>query len=147
MSITKLQDLNDKEITLTVAECGEFHELGEFHEGIESVDEAISIFKKIPPARMNGIPSIGINIHTKNTESYEDVEIDIVTGKVIDLEMLEYVPDITNEEKAVQLIAELMEKLPEFKVRGSLALWKNCQLDTAVDNSLTCPSLENGGVC
>lgn len=29
-------------VTLTVAECGEFHNLGEYHEGIASVDEALA---------------------------------------------------------------------------------------------------------
>ncbi len=84
----------EKTVTLTVAECGEFHSLGEFHENIASVEEAIAVWKSIPPERMNGIPSIGINIHTEGTERYEDVEIDILSGKGIDLEVLDYVPDI-----------------------------------------------------
>lgn len=33
----------EKIVTLTVAECGEFHDFGEFHENIDSVDEAISL--------------------------------------------------------------------------------------------------------
>ena len=51
------------EITLTVAECGAFHNMGEFYENISTVDEAIALFEKIPPERMNGIPAIGINLH------------------------------------------------------------------------------------
>ena len=70
-------------VTLTVAECGEFHNLGEYHEGIADVPEAIAIFNQILPERMNGIPSIGINIHTEGTESYEDTQMDIVSGGVI----------------------------------------------------------------
>ncbi len=62
-------------VTLTVAECGEFHNFGEYHEGIADVPEAIAIFNRIPPERMNGIPSIGINIHTEGTESYEDTQM------------------------------------------------------------------------
>ncbi len=53
----------EPEVTLTVAECGEFHNLGEFYENIPTVDEAIAIWKQIPPERMNGIPAIGISIH------------------------------------------------------------------------------------
>ncbi|RKI53497.1 nucleotidyltransferase, partial [bacterium D16-51] len=75
-------------VTLTVAECGEFHNFGEYHEGIADVPEAIAIFNQIPPERMNGIPSIGINIHTEGTESYEDTQMDIVSGRVADLEIL-----------------------------------------------------------
>ena len=62
-------------VTLTVAECGEFHNFGEYHENIAGVEEAIAIFNRIPPERMNGIPSIGINIHTEGTESYEDTQM------------------------------------------------------------------------
>lgn len=42
-----------------MAECGELPSLGEYHEGIGSVEEAIAIFKEISLERMNGIPNIG----------------------------------------------------------------------------------------
>ena len=105
-------------VTLTVAECGEFHNFGEYHENIAGVEEAIAIFNRIPPNRMNGIPSIGINIHTEGTESYEDTQMDIVSGGVADLEFLDYVPDITDNPKAIEVIVELLGKLPEVKIDG-----------------------------
>ena len=120
-------------ITLTVAECGEFHNLGEYHEDIASVEEAIEIFNQIPPERMNGIPSIGINIHTEGTESYEDTQMDIVSGRVADLEILDYVPDITDNPKAVEVIAELIDKLPDIEVRGSLEKWQAAFLAVEID--------------
>lgn len=123
----------EKTVTLTVAECGEFHSLGEFHENIASVEEAIAVWKSIPPERMNGIPSIGINIHTEGTERYEDVEMDILSGKVIDLEVLDYVPDITDDPKAIEVIAELIDKLPDIKVRGSLEKWQAAILASQID--------------
>ncbi len=113
----------DTRITLTVAECGEFHNLGEYHENIESVEEALAVFNSIPPERMNGIPSIGINIHKEGTESFEDAQMDIVSGKTVDLEMLEYYPEITGNQKALAVISELVEKFPEAEVRGSLEQW------------------------
>ena len=119
-----VEDIPEKTVTLTVAECGEFHSLGEFHENIAGVEEAIDVWKSIPPERMNGIPSIGINIHTEGTERYEDVEMDILSGKVIDLEVLDYVPDITDDPKAIEVIAELIDKLPDIEVRGSLEKWQ-----------------------
>ena len=123
----------EKTVTLTVAECGEFHSLGEFHENIASVEEAIAVWKSIPPERMNGIPSIGINIHTEGTEHYEDVEMDILSGKVIDLEVLDYVPDITDDPKAIEVIAELIDKLPDIEVRGSLEKWQAVILASEID--------------
>ena len=123
----------EKTVTLTVAECGEFHSLGELHENIASVEEAIAVWKSIPPERMNGIPSIGINIHTEGTERYEDVEMDILSGKVIDLEVLDYVPDITDDPKAIEVIAELIDKLPDIEVRGSLEKWQAAILASQID--------------
>ncbi len=123
----------EKTVTLMVAECGEFHSLGEFHENIASVEEAIAVWKSIPPERMNGIPSIGINIHTEGTEHYEDVEMDILSGKVIDLEVLDYVPDITDDPKAIEVIAELIDKLPDIEVRGSLEKWQAAILASQID--------------
>ena len=120
-------------ITLTVAECGEFHNLGEYHEDIASVEEAIEIFNQIPPERMNGIRSIGINIHTEGTESYEDTQMDIVSGRTADLEILDYVPDITDNPKAVAVIAELIDKMPDIEVRGSLEKWQAAFLAAEID--------------
>ena len=131
----KEQETEEKKtvVTLTVAECGEFHNMGEYHEGIASVDEALAIFHQIPPERMNGIPSIGINVHTEGTESYQDTTIDIVSGKVADLEVLDYVPDITDDPKAIEMITELIDKLPDIEVRGSLEKWQASILATQVD--------------
>lgn len=125
--------IQEKTVTLTVAECGEFHSLGELHENIASVEEAIAMWKSIPPERMNGIPSIGINIHTEGTERYKDVEMDILSGKVIDLEVLDYVPDITDDPKAIEVIAELIDKLPDIEVRGSLEKCQAAILASQID--------------
>ena len=111
----------EQEVTLTVAECGEFHNLGEFYENIPTVEEAVAIWKQIPPERMNGIPAIGINIHTPGTEAFEDVGIDILSGKRFDLAVLEYIPDIKNSPGAMEVIAELMAKLPEIEIDGDMS--------------------------
>ena len=114
------QEQAETEVTLTVAECGEFHNLGEFYENIPTVEEAVAIWKQIPPERMNGIPAIGINIHTPGTEAFEDVEIDILTGKRIDLDILEYIPDIKGNPQAMEMITELVAKLPEMEIDGNM---------------------------
>lgn len=117
-SAEQAQEGKQTVVTLTVAECGEFHNFGEYHENIAGVEEAIAIFNQIPPERMNGIPSIGINIHTEGTESYEDTQMDIVSGGVADLEFLDYVPDIAGNPQAMEVIVELLGKLPEVKIDG-----------------------------
>lgn len=109
------------EVTLMVSECGEFHNLGEFYENIPTVEEAIAIWKQIPPERMHGIPAIGINVHRLGEESYMDDEVDLLSGNRIDLEILEHIPSITCEPKAMEVIAELVAKLPEMEIDGVMS--------------------------
>ena len=130
---TVVEEPKETVVTLTVAECGEFHNLGEFHEGIETVDDAIKLFQQIPPERMHGIPSIGINIHMKGTEHFDDVEMDIISDNVVDLEMLEYVPDISDNPKAIEIIGELIDKLTNIEVRGSLEKFQTDILAVQID--------------
>ena len=115
------QEQAETEVTLTVAECGEFHNLGEFYENIPTVEEAVAIWKQIPPERMNGIPAIGINIHMSGTEVFEDVGMDILSGNRIDLDILEYIPDIKGNLQAMEIITELVAKLPEMEIDGHLS--------------------------
>ena len=109
------------EVTLMVSECGEFHNLGEFYENIPTVEEAIAIWKQIPPERMHGIPAIGINVHRPGEENYMDDEVDLLSGNRIDLEILEHIPSITGEPKAMEVIAELVAKLPEMEIAGAMS--------------------------
>ena len=109
------------EVTLMVSECGEFHNLGEFYENIPTVEEAIAIWKQIPPERMHGIPAIGINVYRPGEESYMDDEVDLLSGNRIDLEILEHIPNITSEPKAMEVIAELVAKLPEMEIDGVMS--------------------------
>ena len=108
-----------KTVTLTVAECSEFHNMGEFHENITSVAEAVAKFKEIPPERMHGIPAIGIRVaDPKNPE--DSVEMDVLIGKRIDLDMLRCVPDIAENWQAQQMIATLIHDMPEAQIEGKI---------------------------
>lgn len=104
-------------ISLKVKECSEFETLGECHEGIKSVDEAIRLWKRIPPERMNGIKSIGLCLEAPG-DIMDGSELDILVGKHFDLEVLEYVPDILENKQAQEMVKELVEKLPEMEIRG-----------------------------
>ena len=115
------QEKESAEVTLTVSECGEFHNLGECYENIPTVDEAIAIWKQIPSERMNGIPAIGINIIERGAEPFEDYEIDVLSGKRIDLGVLDYVPDIKNNPQAMEVITELVAKLPDMEIDGVMS--------------------------
>ena len=103
-------------ITFTVAECGEIHSMGEFHEGIETVEEAIKLYNAIDPSRMQGIPSIGVNMHIEGTEEWEDEQADIVSGKRIDVDFLNYTPELRDTPKVQDAIKKLIAAYPEKDV-------------------------------
>lgn len=98
-------------VTLTVAECSEFHDMGVYYENIPNVKEAIRLFNSIPPERLNGIRAIGINLHEEGTDKIEDEQLDIYIGKTLDTDMLMYYTKLNNSEKVKELIRELEEEL------------------------------------
>ena len=105
--------------TLTVAECSEYHSMGEEHTGIKTVKEAVEIFKRIPPERMHGIPAIGVRVENE-AEPELFTEIDIFNGKRFDMDILSYVPEIGNDRNAQKLIAELIHAYPEAEIMGEI---------------------------
>ena len=103
-------------ITFTVAECGEFHNMGEYHEGIETIEDAMKLYNAIDPSRMHGIPSIGVNMHIEGTEEWEDEQADIVSGKRIDVDFLNYTPELRDTPKVQDAIKKLIAAYPEKDV-------------------------------
>lgn len=108
------------EITFTVAECGEFHSLGRYRDDISNAEEAIAVWKEYQNGPLNGIPSIGIQMHKPGQPEMEDMQVDLVFGKTIDLDMLRYYPEINTEETAIQKIRELVENLHDVNVVGKI---------------------------
>ena len=119
-----------KVVTYTVAECSEFHEMGEYHEKIKTISDAKKIYDSIDPKRMNGIRAIGINIHTPGTSKYEDVQWDFYVGNSIDLTMLEFLPEFKECKKAAEALRELVAAYPSAEVVGKIS-------DTAVADNKT----------
>ena len=103
-------------ITFTVAECGEFHNMGEYHEGIETIEEAMKLYNAIDPSRMHGIPSIGVNMHIEGTEEWEDEQADIVSGKRIDVDFLNYTPELRDNPTVQDALKKLIAAYPDKEV-------------------------------
>lgn len=103
-------------ITFTVAECGEFHNMGEYHEGIETIEEAMKLYNAIDPSRMHGIPSIGVNMHIDGTEEWEDEDADIVRGNCIDVDFLNYTPELRDTPTVQDALKKLIAAYPEKEV-------------------------------
>lgn len=107
-------------ITYTVAECGEFHSMGRYRDNIENVNEAIALWNEYKKGTLNGVPSIGILVHTPGQSERDDTQVDLVSGKTIDLDMIRYYPEINTEEAAIQKICELVENLHDVELVGKV---------------------------
>lgn len=114
------EKLEKSKITFTVAECGEFHSLGRYRDDISNAEEAIAVWKEYQKGPLNGIPSIGIRIYKPGQTGMEDVQVDLVSGKTMDLDMLRYYPELNTEETAIQKIRELVENLHDVNVVGKI---------------------------
>ena len=109
----KAEDLT---VTFTVAECGEFHGIGAYYEDIPTIEDAIRIYRKMDPAWLNGIPAIGVNLHVEGTDCLEDDQVDLLTGKTIDVDFLNYMPDVRDHPSVQDAIKKLVEAFPEKEV-------------------------------
>lgn len=107
------------EVDFYVAECSEFPSLGEYHEGL-SIDEAITVYEKIPGDRKNGIKAIGINLHFPEKHMYSD-KCDLLAGGHICKEMLDAVP-FYKENRQVRKAVRYLEK--HFEKKENLSLIK-----------------------
>ena len=106
-------------ITFTVAECSEFHNLGELHEGIGNLQDAVQLYEKIcRESRLNGIPALGINLHTAGTPEYEDMQWDFLCGGRLDLDGLKYMPEMGRNEKVLDALHQIADLYPEAEVMG-----------------------------
>lgn len=114
------EQAKEVEVTFTVAECSEFHDQGAFYDGITSAEEALRIYENIPADRMNGVPAVGIQVHVVGEEPDQDTQMDIYSGKNINLDLLVHIPEIAGEEKALDMIAELAGCVPDKEIIGEI---------------------------
>lgn len=122
---------NKVQMLFTVAECGEVHSMGVYRDDITTIiermfvatkcEEAIDMYKSIDPERMHGIPSIGIRCHTEGDESWQDEQIDVVTGETIDLGYIQFVsPELCRDERVQEAIKKLIAAFPDKEVVSEL---------------------------
>lgn len=108
------------EITYTVAECGEFHSMGAYHEGIATIEEEKALFEGIRENHGNMIPAVGINIYEAGTPEIDDIQMDVLYGNRIDLADLRYVPQIWNNQDGLSKVGQIIDTFPDAKVIGEL---------------------------
>ena len=107
-------------ITYTVAECSEFHSMGRYRDDIENVEEAIALWREYQDGNLNAVPSIGILVYSLGRPGVENPQMDLVSGRMMDLDMIRYYPEINAEEAAIQKICELVENLHDVEVVGKV---------------------------
>ena len=91
-------------ISFYVAECFEFHSLGEFHDKL-TLERAVAIYKAIPSSRMNGIKAIGF---TLDDDSLIVNEYDLVIGNRLNIEdMEEFVPNLAAHPLVKQAVKDI----------------------------------------
>ena len=71
---------------------------------------------KWDPARLNGVPAIGVDLHVEGTDCLEDDQADLLTGKTIDVDFLNYMPDVRDHPSVQDAIKKLVEAFPEKEV-------------------------------
>lgn len=108
-----------KTVTFTVTECSEFHDMGEYHEDIKNIKEALEKFNAIPEERMHGVKAVGIKVADEKNPD-DSIQMDILVGNRIDIDMLQYVPEIAENNRAKQMIAELIHAMPDAEIMGKV---------------------------
>lgn len=111
---------SEPEVTFTVAECGEFPTLGNCYEGIRTADEAVEIWQRVQEKNLNTVPGLGIHVHISGQEDYMDQQLDLISGKTIDVSILEYIPSMRKEPCVMERVAELIHRLPDYEIIGDI---------------------------
>jgi len=102
----------DPEISFYVAECSEFHSMGEFHENL-TLEQAVEIYKQIPSDRTNGIKAIGFNLQDENILANE---FDLVTGgRSQQQDLKELVPQLAEHPLVQKAFEDVQRLMPELK--------------------------------
>lgn len=94
-------------ITFYVAECMEYPEHGELHEGL-TIQEAFDIYEKIPSDRMYGIKGIGFDLEDG---SIYDGKYDLMRGRVVQDEMINCITHYRNSPLVQDAIRQCRKEL------------------------------------
>ena len=132
----KVTEAEQTEITYIVSECNEFPGLGFYETDIKDVGAAVEAYEGIDPKRMNAIPSIAMNVHTKGTDTVEDIQLDLIVGNTIDTDILRYVPDLKDNHQVQSGLTELISYFPNKNVNNQ-ALVHQIPTEYKRDTALT----------
>ena len=101
-------------ITFYVAECTEFPVLGEYHERLETLQEAMELYEKIPAERMSGIKGIGFCLEDG---SIYDGNFDLMVMGEMQTEFINEMPQYRDSPLVQKAISDMEEILSKQKER------------------------------
>ncbi len=102
-------------ITFYVAECTEFPVLGEYHERLETLQEAMELYEKIPAERMNGIKGIGFRLEDG---SIYDGKFDLMVMGEMQTEFINEIPQYRDSPLVQKAIADMEAILSKQKEKN-----------------------------
>lgn len=106
-------------VTFTVAESTEFHNFGQYFDGIHSLDEAVKIYDNLKEKSvLHAIPALGINLHIEGTPLYDDEQWDFLAGDRIDLDSLHFLPNMSKNSEVSSALHRLAEIYPNAEIIG-----------------------------
>ncbi|MCC8125895.1 MAG: DUF3849 domain-containing protein [Clostridiales bacterium] len=94
-------------ISFYVAECMEFPVLGEYHEDVGSLQEAMALYEQIPAERMNGIKGIGFTL--TDGSMYDGMSYELMSAGIVDRDLVEEIPHFKVSPLVQQALSELEE--------------------------------------
>ena len=94
-----------------MAECTEFHILGEYHEDL-SLQEAAELYQTIPADRMNGIKGIGFRLEDG---SIYDGTYELMTVGKMQTEFINEIPHYRDSPLVQQAIVDMEKILDKWK--------------------------------
>ncbi len=104
------------DISYYFAEAGEFHNLGEYHEGL-TFEEAINYYESIPAERRNGGKQIGIHIYDGDEFP---LEVSLVDRGRMQLFALDYVRSTKDNPNVLEAISKLKEHFEPDRDLGEI---------------------------
>lgn len=92
-------------IRFYVAECMEFPVLGEYHENVGSLQEAMTLYEQIPAERMNGIKGIGFTLD--DGSMYAGMPCELMSAGIVSRDMVEDIPHFKESPLVQEALSEL----------------------------------------
>ena len=127
----------EEAITFYVAECSEFPVLGEYHEGLETLREAMDLYEKIPAERMNGIKGIGFCLEDG---SIYDGTFDLMVAGEVQKEFINEIPHYRESRLVQKAIADMEAILSEREERHKPEPQKTAETALKTDKNLSAGS-------